>query len=367
MYKNQLSILNPNIFHGCHPLDLRSYLSGSIFHEHAGKEFPIAQQSKTPLPPKSARQCSLERIVDKLSLSDFPDKDYAIEFIRHKYRRNCKSNTLRSTLMALKQFLSFYRDLGKKALSQITREDIEAFIEFQQDRSLSPVSVQTHLNAIYAYIRFLVEMKVVGHGILERKIRLRLPSPLPKAIDPEDLNQLLSVIDRVRGQAMILLLLRTGMRIGELLNTKVTDIDLREKKVFIYQAEKTEVGRVVYYSVDAREALMAWLRARDPFKEYLFYGQGDRPLCYEAARTIFRKYLRKAKLEHSGYTLHCLRHTYATDLLNARIPIECLSVLLGHTNLEVTRRYARLTDKTREDEYFTAMDRILKGDTDEFD
>ena len=79
---------------------------------------------------------------------------------------------------------------------------------------------------------------------------------------------------------------------------------------------------------------------------------------------IFIKYLDQAGLAHSRYTLHCLRHTFATDLLNARMPLECLRVLLGHTSLEVTRIYARLTDKTREQEYFMAMERILRGESD---
>jgi integrase len=74
--------------------------------------------------------------------------------------------------------------------------------------------------------------------------------------------------------------------------------------------------------------------------------------------------LKNAGLEYSGYTLHCLRHTFATELLNARMPLECLRVLLGHTSLEVTRIYARLSDKTRENEYFMAMERILRGDPD---
>ena len=156
------------------------------------------------------------------------------------------------------------------------------------------------------------------------------------------------------------------MRIGELLNTKVDDVDLRQQKILIYLSDKTSVGRVVYYSEDAQQALLAWLKIRDSSKDSLFYGQGkkNRSLCYGAARMMFNKYLHKAGLQHSGYTLHCLRHTYATDLLNARMPLECLRVLLGHTNLEVTRRYARLSDKTREDEYFSAMGSILKGDRD---
>jgi integrase/recombinase XerD len=245
----------------------------------------------------------------------------------------------------------------------MARGDIEAFIESLQDRGLKPNSVRTRLCAVYAFVRFLIEKKAVGHELLERRIKLKLPDRLPRAIDPGELKQLLSVIDNIRDRALILLLLRTGMRIGELLHTKVHDVELNNHRILIYQAEKTGVGRVVYYSEDAKEALLSWLRVRNAFKENLFYGQGHKPLCYEAARSMFNKYLEKAGLLYSGYTLHCLRHTFATDLLNARMPLECLRVLLGHTSLEVTRIYARLTDKTREEEYFMAMERILKGDS----
>jgi integrase/recombinase XerD len=263
----------------------------------------------------------------------------------------------------LTQFLTFYRDKGKKYLEQMTRKDIEAFIETLQDRGLTPNTVRTRLCGVYAFVRFLIEKKAVSHELLERRIKLKLPDRLPRAIDPGDLKQLLSVIDNIRDRALILLLLRTGMRIGELLYTKVHDVDLNNHRILIYQAEKTGVGRVVYYSDDAKEALLSWLRVRNTFKENLFYGQGDKPLSYEAARSMFNKYLEKTGLLYNGYTLHCLRHTFATDLLNARMPLECLRVLLGHTSLEVTRIYARLTDKTREQEYFMAMERILKGDS----
>jgi integrase/recombinase XerD len=71
----------------------------------------------------------------------------------------------------------------------------------------------------------------------------------------------------------------------------------------------------------------------------------------------------KAGLPHKGYTLHTLRHTFATELLNAGMRLECLQVLLGHRSIEETRRYARLTDKTREEEYFKAMSRIERKDS----
>ena len=68
-----------------------------------------------------------------------------------------------------------------------------------------------------------------------------------------------------------------------------------------------------------------------------------------------------AGLAHKGYTLHCLRHTFASELLNAGMRLECLQPLLGHSSIEMTRRYARLTDTTRKEEYFRAMAIIEKG------
>ncbi len=163
---------------------------------------------------------------------------------------------------------------------------------------------------------------------------------------------------------MVLLLLRTGMRIGELLQTEVREVNLKERKVMIFEAQKTSVGRVVYFSDDAKEALNAWLHHRDSSKALLFYGQGRLSLSYTGARMMFQKYLRQAGLSHQGYSLHSLRHTFASELLNAGMRLECLQQLLGHTNLEVTRRYARLTDTTREQEYFRAMSRIERGEID---
>jgi integrase/recombinase XerD len=356
MHKDQLQNINPNHVYGCHPSDLRNYFGESPF-------YLTVKTPKDPFPPISRRRLLLKRILGDIYRSDLPAKDYFSEYMRQKYRRNCRSNTLRQAASSLIQFLSFYRDNGKQHLEQMTREDIEAFIESLQDRGLKPHSVRTRLCGVYAFVRFLIEKKAVTYELLERRIKLKLPDRLPRAIDPLDLKQLLSIIDNIRDRSLLLLLLRTGMRIGELLHTKVHDVDLNNHRILIYQAEKNGVGRVVYYSEDAKKALLSWLQVRNTFKENLFYGQGRSSLSYEAARCMFNKYLEKAGLSYSGYTLHCLRHTFATDLLNARMPLECLRVLLGHTSLEVTRIYARLTDKTREEEYFMAMERILKGES----
>jgi site-specific recombinase XerD len=306
----------------------------------------------------------LERLLNKITDQNLVGKVFVEQYLRDQYRRNCKPNTLRQAATSLTQFLTFFRNLGRTQLEQMKRQDIEAFVEHEQDRGLKPDTVRTRLCGVYAFVRFLIEKKVVAYELMERKIKLKLPDRLPRAIDPQDLSRLFGVIDNTRDRALLLILLRTGMRIGELLNTKVGDVDLSQQKILIYQSDKTSVGRVVYYSEDAQQALLAWLKIRDLFKDRLFYGQSKKSqsLGYGAARMMFNKYLHKAELQYSGYTLHCLRHTFATELLNVRMPLECLRVLLGHTNLEVTRRYARLSDKTREEEYFAAMESILKGE-----
>ncbi len=307
----------------------------------------------------------LDHVLWKLSCLSLPGERHAELYLRHLYRRNCRSSTIHSSSKAIELFLTFLKEAEKSSLEEITREDIGAFIEHEQDRGLKPASVRTRLNAVYAFMRFLIEGGIVRSEVLVRKLRIKQPDLLPRAIDSEDVKRLLAVIDGIRDRAMILLLLRSGMRIGELLSVKVNDISLREQKIVIYQADKTQVGRVVYFSDDAREALEAWLEGRDSHKEFLFYGQGRERLTYTGARLRFTRYLQKAGLSDKGYTVHCLRHTFATELLNAGLRLECLQQLLGHSNLEVTRRYARLSDNTREEEYFKAMSIIERNEKDD--
>jgi integrase/recombinase XerC/integrase/recombinase XerD len=209
-----------------------------------------------------------------------------------------------------------------------------------------------------------MEQDVIPGSILKRSIKLKLPDVLPRAMNPADVRKLLSVIDVIRDRALILLLLRTGMRIGEALGLRLNDLDIRDRKVHLYEGEKNSMGRVVYLSDDALFAIKLWLRRRDKNKEFVFYGRGNGHLCYSTGRSRFVNYLKKAGLEQKSYTVHCLRHTFASELLNAGMRLECLQQLLGHQDIEVTRRYARLTDRTREEEYFRAMAIIEKGGID---
>jgi len=302
----------------------------------------------------------IDRILRKISKLDIPDREHFERYMRHKWRMNHKPSTLKGSSHAVSYFLLFYAGLGKSQLQDVVSGDIEAFVEHEQDRGLKITTVRTRLNHLWAFLRFLIDQDIIDERILKRKLRLRVPEFLPRAIAPGDVRKFLGAIKEIRDRALILVLLRTGMRIGELLSLNIKDLDVRERKIHIYEGEKNCLGRVVYLSDDALMALKLWISKRDKSKGYLFYGLRSH-LCYTSARNIFTQYLKKTGLQGKGYTLHSLRHTFASELLNAGMRLECLQLLLGHRDIEMTRRYARLTDKSREEEYFRAMVIIEQG------
>jgi integrase/recombinase XerD len=316
-------------------------------------------QNQTPF--KKLKVDHYLRILDETGVPS-PMLEYISEFFKSLVRRNLSMGSLVQYFHALKRFFLFFKSLELSRLEFVDREHLGAFIEYLQDDNLMPSSINGYLRSLYAIFGFLAKREVISPDIMKNKFRLKMPDLLPKAIDPDDIKLFLSVINTVRERALILVLLRTGMRIGELLGTKIIDINFRERRIEIPQAYKNYEGRIVYMGDDACSALKNWLEERLPGKEYIFYGSGNREkLSYPMARVLFIKYMKKAGLSHKGYTLHCLRHTYASELLNAGMRLECLQILLGHQDIEMTRRYARLTDNTRKNEYFKAMKIIEKG------
>lgn len=329
----------------------------AIICEIAAVNFHSAAESP------SVAESLIERILKKIFILDLPGKEHFESYMRHKWRMNLKPSTLKGSFVAISSFLIFYAGLGKNHIDEIASNDLEAFIEHEQDRGLKVTTVRTRLKSLWAYLRFLIDQDIIDGRILKRKIKLSVPDLLPRAIAPDDVRTLLGAIKETRDRALILVLLRTGMRIGEVLGLKMIDLDVHDRKINIYEGEKNYLGRVVYLSDDVLMALKLWLSKRDKTKEYLFPGlRGS--ICYTVARNIFTRYLRETELENKGYTIHSLRHTFASELLNAGMRLECLQVLLGHRKIEMTRRYARLTDKSREEEYFRAMEIIEQGGID---
>ena len=136
-------------------------------------------------------------------------------------------------------FLSFLNIERESGIENINRKDIAAYVEHEQERGLKINSVRNHLQTVYAFIGYLIDNEVLPLDILHKKVRSKLPEVLPKAIPDEDLQLILATITTVRDRALLLLLLHTGMRIGELLKVKMADIILPEHKILLPLGGKT--------------------------------------------------------------------------------------------------------------------------------
>jgi len=162
-------------------------------------------------------QTPINHILERLSPLEVPAKEQLANYLRHKSRLNHKRRTLDGSFTSTMLFLDFYRKLGKYDLKDLGRADLEAFIEHEQDRGLKISTVKTRMAFIIAFLHFLVEQNLIPGTAIKKTIRFKLPDALPRAIAPKDLRKLLCVIHNTRDRALILLLLRTGIRIGEAL------------------------------------------------------------------------------------------------------------------------------------------------------
>jgi integrase/recombinase XerD len=312
----------------------------------------------------SKKRAVVDRFFDRLKKSQCTGAQLAIDYLHEKYSQNLAAATIASAGGTILSFLSFLAE-SEVDIRQVTKQIISGYVERDQDNGLKTGAIRTKLRALYTFIGFLVDREILPYEILHKKIRIKPEELLPKAIPAQDIKSLLAVIDSIRDRALVLLLLRTGMRIGELLNVTMADIDLPERKILLYLGEKNYQGRIVYYSEDAEKALKNWLDIRDTSRRYLFYSRTRQNISYVAAWTVMKQAIEAAGLSGRGYSLHSLRHTFATDMLNAGLRLEVLQQLLGHRSIEITRRYARMSDTTREVEYFKAMATIEKGGTHE--
>jgi site-specific recombinase XerD len=301
----------------------------------------------------------LDRWTERIRNSGLPGTDIVADYLHEKYIKNLSYHTIDHSGGTILAFLHFLDRQGSSLLT-LTRRDIGAFVEYEQDKGLKVVSIISHLRAIYAFVAYLVGQEVLPPEIMNPKVRMQEPDALPKAIPDEDIKALFAAVHSARDRALLLLLYRTGMRIGELLQVKVDDIILPEQTILLYVGSKNYEGREVYYSSDAEQALKDWLRTRDATKRYLFYGRSDKPLSYGSAWTVMRKALERAGLSDKGYSLHNLRHTFATEMINHGMRVEVLQQILGHQDIEMTMRYARLSNKRIEEDYYRAM-RIITG------
>ena len=167
----------------------------------------------------------------------------------------------------------------------------------------------------------------------------RSEKKLPLVLSKKEVQLIIQSIKNIKHKALISLLYGSGLRIGELLNLKMSDIDSQRMVVFVNDA-KGKKDRYTILSYKSLELLRFYYKEYKP-KEFLFEGQKGGKYSSESAGQLFKRALKRAKINKKA-TLHTLRHSFATHLLEDGIGIAHIQKLLGHSNIKTTLIYTRI-------------------------
>jgi site-specific recombinase XerD len=192
------------------------------------------------------------------------------------------------------------------------------------------------------------------------RISLRLPKPLPRHLKDDQVTKFFAVITDLRDRAMFMLMLRCGLRVEEVAHLTVDEIEYGRRQIFVSHGKGAK-DRVVYMSEDARCALLSYLAKRSSKARGLFLVQKGpmrgKPLSVRGIQKRIEYYARKSGLNVS---CHQLRHTMATQLLNADAGLATIQDLLGHGQITTTQRYCRVANLKVQRDYYKAMEVVLQ-------
>jgi len=275
---------------------------------------------------------------------------------RYLKRRNFSSHTVKSYLNILDQFTTWLT----VPLHETTRKEIDNYIDHLMGRKLSPKTITCHLQTIRLFFTYLIDDEGMRIPNPITKVSIRLPKPLPRHVHDDQVRKFLAIISDPRDRAMVLLMLRCGLRVEELSRLTLDAVELSRNRLFVVSG-KGKKDRVVYLSNDAKSALEAYLKVRSSKARRIFLVQkGPLTGASLSVRGIQKRieyYARESKITVS---CHSLRHTMATQLLNADADLSTIQDLLGHTHITTTQRYCRVSNVKVQRDYYNAMELVMQ-------
>ena len=245
-------------------------------------------------------------------------------------------------------------------LAEVTRKEIGAYVDHLLRKRRTPKTIMCHLQTIRLFFDYLLNEE--GRSILNPVIRisLRLPKPLPRHLKDDQVRRFFDGITDLRDRAMFMLMLRCGLRVQEVAELTVDAIEYDRRQIFVFHGKGAK-DRVVYMSEDARSALLAYLAKRSSKARGLFLVQKGpmrgKPLSVRGIQKRIEYYARKSSLDVS---CHRLRHTMATQLLNADAGLPTIQDLLGHGQITTTQRYCQVANLKVQRDYYKAMQLVLQ-------
>jgi site-specific recombinase XerD len=282
-----------------------------------------------------------------------------IELVRYRRalkRKNYSPHTVKTYVNILDQFIRWLT----VPLPEVTRKEIGAYVDHLLRKRRRPKTITCHLQTIRLFFDYLINEEERNMVNPVTRISLRLPKPLPRHLKDDQVTRFFAVIRDPRDRAMFMLMLRCGLRVQEVAELTVDAVEYGRRQIFVFHGKGAK-DRVVYMSDDARFALLAYLEKRSSKAKALFLVQKGpmkgKPLSVRGIQKRIEYYARKSGLPVS---CHRLRHTMATQLLNADADLATIQDLLGHGQITTTQRYCRVANLKVQRDYYKAMKLVLQ-------
>jgi len=285
------------------------------------------------------------------------DKAIQAFFDHMMVERGLSPNTIAGYGRDLVQFTQYLSGKGIETPNEITEDSLVGFIEFLSTAGLSSSSIRRKISAIKTFCKFAFREGLITKDFTRNATSVKGQVKLPSVLRVEEVDRLLSQPDwrdpgGCRDKAMLELLYATGMRVSELLNLKLGDVNLtvgyarcfgKGSKERIIPIGKAAIEYVKLYLTTARKAFV-----RESSSEYLFLSNRGRPLSRVAFWKIIKKYGAQAGIR-KHLTPHTLRHSFATHLLHGGADLRSIQEMLGHADIATTQIYTHVSqDRLKE-------------------
>ena len=270
-------------------------------------------------------------------------KNYINEFLDYLINEKGYSNyTIKSYNEDL---LAFYMYLDENNITNIDYNLIRSYLNYLYNLKFSNKSIARHISTLRSYFKYLLKENYIKENPMKLISNPKIPQKLPKYLNYNELEEILEIPNQstflgLRNALILELLYSTGVRVSELVNIKLSDIDLLNKKIIILGKGNKE--RIVLFGNKAYELIVKYLNKRDTNCEYLFVNNNKNTLTDRGVRYIIDNIVKKSALKFK-ISPHTLRHTFATHLLNNGADLKSVQDLLGHESIATTGIYTHVS------------------------
>lgn len=281
-------------------------------------------------------------------------EDYINQFLLYlEAERNYSRNTISSYRIDLLDFKEFLMSIKKSSQSivEIDHLIIRSYLANLQERQLARSTVLRRLSSLRSFFKYLCRREYLSTDPASALSTPKVRRKLPDFLEISEVESLLSVFDTndivgIRDRAILELLYSTGMRVSELLEMNLSDLDWQSAMVKVRGKGKKErllpVGRAAMMALENYLQRRNELSAGQASQAFFLSQRGNRMPDAKSIRRRIEKYAKAAGIKKK-ITPHTLRHTFATHMLNAGADLRSVQELLGHSSLSTTQIYTHVT------------------------